>query len=443
MKDMICKHCGAGIRWDGMSKTVKCGFCGAEYIMHPEAEGGGQLPVRGNGTVVPMTIYGDDFIKDRPIIKSYVPAGWRIATGQADRIDMMGNPLVPEIRLTSPDDSAFIFFRGLSRYRHIEPAAMNRRLQGQLDFGPINPMNPSYFRLKSFMTADECLDALVNENCRIQNLRTVSENTEDEKEMERQRRIIEAGRQAGFSEVHPKWLRRISKGINAKGVPVMAVAETRVVLSIRSQMAQGVQNPGTRAGSFLNGFMGGILNMMGGFSGSSPEFKVWETQYELLGISQEKDFEGLMEEFEKVDQSVDYLPAMQQIIAQMNAFIENEKMRAGNAVSNAQLNMAQENMASMERRSAIIADTNAYTGNIQQQMIADNAASHSRVANLNSEMIREVNTYRGSDGVVEASARYDHVYQHRTDPDTYAAQEGDYYEPGVDFSELKRTKGDY
>lgn len=134
---------------------------------------------------------------------------------------------------------------------------------------------------------------------------------------------------------------------------------------------------------------------------------------------------------------------MQQITASMNAFIENEKMKAGNAVSNAQFNMARENMASMDRRLAIIADTNAYTSNIQHQMMADNAASHDRVANLNSEMIREVNTYYDSNGVVEASTRYDHVYQHRADPDIYAAQEGDYYQPGVDFTELKRTKGDY
>ena len=136
---------------------------------------------------------------------------------------------------------------------------------------------------------------------------------------------------------------------------------------------------------------------------------------------------------------MDYLPVMQQIVGQMNAFIENEKMKARNTVANAQFNMAQQNIASMERRSAIIADTNAYTSNIAHQMMANNAASHNRVANLNSEMIPEVNSYYGSDGIVEASTRYDHVYQNRTDPDLYAAQEGDYYEPGVDFTELKRT----
>ncbi len=443
MKEMICQHCGAGLKWDGISRTVKCGFCGAEYLMHPKEERGGQLPAYGDGTVVPMTIYGDAFIQDRPFIKSYVPVGWRIMTGQADRIDMMGNPIVPEIRLTAPDESAFIFFRGLSRYKHIEPNAMNARLQGQLDFGPINLMNPSYFRLKSFMPAEECLDVLIRENCRIQNMQTVSEQTADEKEKERQQRIIELGRRAGFSEVWPEWLRRVSRGMLPNGTPVMAVAETRVVLNIRGQTPQGMQNPGMQAGSLLGGFMGGLLNKMGAFTGNSSELRIWETQYELFGISPEKDFEKLLEEFEKVDQTVDYLPVMQQIVGQMNAFIENEKMKTQNTIANAQFNMAQERMASMDRRGAIIADTNAYTSNIQHQMMADNASSHDRVANLNSEMIREVNTYHGSEGVVEASTRYDHVYEHRTNSDVYAAQEGNYFQPGVDFTELKRTKGDY
>ena len=77
------------------------------------------------------------------------------------------------------------------------------------------------------------------------------------------------------------------------------------------------------------------------------------------------------------------------------------------------------------------------------EMMADNAASHNRVANLNSEMIRGVNTYYGSDRVVEASTMYDHVYQHNQNPDIYAAQVGHYFTPGVDFTELKKTNGDY
>jgi hypothetical protein len=107
------------------------------------------------------------------------------------------------------------------------------------------------------------------------------------------------------------------------------------------------------------------------------------------------------------------------------------------------MQMAADRAASWDRRRAIIQDKNNYTSNVMHQMMADNAASHNRVANLNSEMIRGVNTYYGSDGVVEASTMYDHVYQHNQNPDIYAAQVGHYFTPGVDFTELKKTNGDY
>nr|MCR5107818.1 hypothetical protein [Lachnospiraceae bacterium] len=132
-----------------------------------------------------------------------------------------------------------------------------------------------------------------------------------------------------------------------------------------------------------------------------------------------------------------------QINAELNQFVETQKISAANAVNNAQMQMAQDRAASWERRSAIIQDTNNYTSNVMHQMMNDNAASHDRVANLNSEMIRGVNTYYGSDRVVEASTMYDHVYQSNKDPDVFAAQQGNYFTPGVDFTELKKTNGDY
>ena len=123
--------------------------------------------------------------------------------------------------------------------------------------------------------------------------------------------------------------------------------------------------------------------------------------------------------------------------------METVRAEAMAMVQNAQMNIAQNQAASWDRQSRIIADTNAYTSQIQHQMMADNAASHDRVANLHSEMIREVNTYHGRDGVVEASTQFDHVYQHRQYPDVYAASQGDALEFGVDFEELPRTNGDY
>jgi hypothetical protein len=44
---------------------------------------------------------------------------------------------------------------------------------------------------------------------------------------------------------------------------------------------------------------------------------------------------------------------------------------------------------------------------------------------------------------VEADILWDHVYQNTNDPDQFAATENIWLDPGVDFEELKRTKGDY
>ena len=48
----------------------------------------------------------------------------------------------------------------------------------------------------------------------------------------------------------------------------------------------------------------------------------------------------MLKEFERVDETTDYLPVVQQIIAEMNAFVENEKMRVAGIVNNAQMKMA-------------------------------------------------------------------------------------------------------
>ncbi len=254
MDQILCPRCGATVHWDGYSKIVKCEYCETEYSMHPRDNVRGMqqgMPEYGDGTVVPMTIYGDTMIRDRMFMKAYVPSGWRITTGTIERFDMIGTPFVPSFRLDSPDGKTFILFRGACKYKHIEPGRMTQQLQDKLDFGPHNPISPSYYRLKTYMNAQEYCDHMAT------------------------------------------------------------------------------------------------------------------TDSGLTGVS-----------------------------------LAGEKQ-------------------------------------------ADNAASHNRVANLNSEMIRGVNTYYGSDGVVEASTMYDHVYQYNQNPDIYAAQVGHYFTPGVDFTELKKTNGDY
>ena len=149
-------------------------------------------------------------------------------------------------------------------------------------------------------------------------------------------------------------------------------------------------------------------------------------------MATEEAFDAAYAELQRVRQSVQFLPGMEQARAD-----------AMNLAQSTVMNISQAQSASFDRRTRIIADTNAYTSNVQRQMAADSAASHNRSANRYSESIRGVNTYYDSTGVVEASTRYDHVYQNTQYPDWYAAQEGDGWQPGVDFEELKKTDGDY
>ena len=45
--------------------------------------------------------------------------------------------------------------------------------------------------------------------------------------------------------------------------------------------------------------------------------------------------------------------------------------------------------------------------------------------------------------IVEASVKWDHVYQSTRDPDILAATERIWLEPGADFEELRKSNGNY
>jgi len=45
--------------------------------------------------------------------------------------------------------------------------------------------------------------------------------------------------------------------------------------------------------------------------------------------------------------------------------------------------------------------------------------------------------------IVEASVKWDHVYQSTRDPDIFAATERIWLEPGTDFEELRKSNGNY
>ena len=53
MINLKCQQCGAALHWDGQGNVVQCGYCGAEYLIHPRREKFRKKadPYKGTGTV--------------------------------------------------------------------------------------------------------------------------------------------------------------------------------------------------------------------------------------------------------------------------------------------------------------------------------------------------------------------------------------------------------
>lgn len=424
MKAVRCPKCGSDFLWNGTSPSAQCVNCGAVYKMHPRTQDRPLLmPPEGRGKVDYLTVPNDRTVAGRPIIKTYIPEGWKYQCGLlSDRFDIVSNPVVAGVDFVSPDKSAHISFAGESFYKHFEPTSMTAHLQNRLDDFTVS-RTPSFFRLRSRMNAGEYCDSLITGRCRGR-IAVIDERSPDSSEISKQQETVNRLLSNGFIDAAASWAAKTYIINTPDGNTLKACAEASVIQLLRSAVAptlQMVQQP--------TGFG---MRMMPQMVNQERREIFWDTQYEFVLFAESNCFESAMKELEKIKQTLDYLPGMQEVRA-----------AAMNLANNTMMGIAQTNSESMQRRSQIIADTNAYTSGVQHQMFADNAASHDRIANRNSEMLREVNTYYGSDRIVEASTRYDHVYQNTKNPDIFAAQEGEGFEFGVDFEELKKTDGDY
>ena len=423
-KNMTCPKCRAVFSWNEKDTVTACPQCGTRYRMHPQKNRSAPvlMPSVGRGEVDYLTVPHESTIRNRPLMKSYIPNNWKVQCGLAnDRFDLVSNPVVLSAVFSAPNGSAQIVFTGESFYKHFEPTPQNAALQNRLEDLTVS-RSPSFFRLKTYHSAGDYCDALA-QNCGCRSLSLLSEKQPDAEERSRQQKIIQGCLSKGFLNPAADWAGRTYQG-TANGQRMKIYAETRVIRLMRTAVVQNVQMQP------MPGMFG--MRMVPQMVQQQVQELFWDTNYEFTLLAAENAFDQAMRELAQIAKTLDYLPDMETVRAEAMAMVQN-----------AQMNIAQNQAASWDRQSRIIADTNAYTSQIQHQMMADNAASHDRVANLHSEMIREVNTYHGRDGVVEASTQFDHVYQHRQYPDVYAASQGDALEFGVDFEELPRTNGDY
>lgn len=419
MFHITCPKCHTPFLWNGTDIIALCRQCGTRYKMHPKnhSEEAVLMPSAGRGQVDWLTVPNESTIRNRPLMKCYLPLNWQYQCSLAgDRFDLVSNPFVISLSLLAPDRSAKIVFTGESFYKHIDPSPQTAAWQNRLVTN-----QPPYCRLKSYLPAGDYCDTLA-QTCGLQNLAVIRERRQDSTEAERQRHITQDFLSKGFEQAAATWAGKTYRGRTSHGQTLMVYAESRIIQLLRTETVQGIQMQ-SMPGMF------GMRTVPQRVVQQVPVY-YWDICYEFTLLSAEAVFERAYGELRRIMSTLEYLPAMQQV-----------RQDAMALALNAQMGMAQAQAASWDRQSRIVADTNAYTSDIRHQMMADNATSHDRIADLHSEMIREVNSYQGRDGVVEASTQYDHVYQHRQDNDRYAAQQGNALVFGVDFEELPHTNG--
>lgn len=424
MVHLKCQQCGAALHWDGQGMVVRCIYCGAEYLMHPREQGAQRQrvnPYLGRGEVQGIPIVeGEDCTGLCPV-ESYAPKGWRVGCQHASMDyygDHRNNPFVVQGEYHAPDGSATMIFRGANLYTDQKRSRVPL-LQGIDVLG-------SYLRVANPFSAEQYCDYLAQRDLQSLQIRKLRVEEADAAERERQQTIYRSYMQQGFTQVQSEWKRVYYAFTDQNRRERIAAVETRI-------------NDCRKGGAPAMG--GGFFGQMMGQMFQTQEH-YWETQYEFITVADRDKFEGLRPLAQKVNESIRTTPDLEKIRQSLVQYIQNLRAQA-------ELGMAQERMASWDRRSKIIQDTHNYTMGVMHEMNANTAATNERVANLRSEAIRGVNTYHtanpgnGQPNVVEASVNWDHVYQSSRNPDVYAATEGSWLEPGVDFEELKRTKGDY
>ena len=423
MVKLQCQGCGAALHWDGGSNVVKCSYCGMEYLLHPQAETfrGGPDPYTGRGEVQGIPIVPGNDCSGMCPVESFAPKGWKICARQAsDEFygDHNANPFVAEAQYTAPDGSATILFRGSNVYT-------DRKLSRVPLVKGIDALG-SYMRVGTPFTAEQYCDYLLQRDIAPASAEKLRVEEADEAERARQKTIYNNYASQGFSQVTSDW-KRVTYGVTDR-------AGKRRTVSVETR-----RNDLYRGGRPMGG--GGLFGqLMGQMFSQSDHY--WETQYEYIFIADAERYDALFPTAQQVNESIQFTDDLERIRQSLLQYLQNLKNQTAMAIH-------QQEMASWDRKQQTISDTHNYTMNVMHEMNANTAATHLRVANLQSEAIRGVNTYYnarpgyGRPDVVEADVRWDHVYQNTVHPDLFAASESYWLQPGVDFEELRRTDGNY
>lgn len=417
-----CQQCGAALDWDGRGYVVRCVYCGAEYLMHPRAERLHKKALNiyeGTGRVQGIPIEPGNGCSGLMPIESFAPEGWTVRARQASDEyygDYRGNPFVVEAEYASPDKSTVILYRGANLYT-------DRKLSRLPSIKQIDVMG-SFLRVGTPFGAEQYCDYITGRDVRPLHCRKIRTEQADQAELEKQRKIDQEYTAQGFTQVASEWKRVLYAVTDQNQKQKVVSVETRI---------NDVHKRPQQMGGMFGAFMGQMFQQ---------DEHYWETQYEFIIVSDREQYNSVIPTARKILETIRELPDVKKIRDSLIQYIQALNNQTAMA-------MHQQQMTSWDRQSQILRDTHDYTMNVMHEMNANTAATHERVANLHSEAIRGVNTYYnanpgfGNPDIVEASVKWDHVYQSTRDLDIFAASERIWLEPGADFEELRKTNGNY
>ncbi|MBP5262188.1 MAG: hypothetical protein J6Z43_08695 [Clostridiales bacterium] len=397
MRKLECTGCGANLQWNGEDQIITCASCGSQFLMHVKE----QTPQERMKKLMAAAAKGGD-IMERPAndgrigFVTYMPEGWHYISDLPQDYGLNRlTPVTCRIEMSSDDNTCCIAYISQNAYIHLPPTPMNANFQNQIH-------SLEFVRMRSLMRASDYCDYMVERWLPFRPSAVVDEKGEDDQVLKWRKDALKTIDAAKRANAHFDYKKRIYRA-EYKGTTYLIQTETEIY-------NDGVQ--------------------------------LWCTDYEMYVYAPEKLFNKVIEEYDKVRSSIHLADDFRKLTNEAAELMNQAYSHAQNVVSNSMMNMAMARQQSAFRQADIIRRTNDYTTQVARDIMAGNAASQDRVANMHSEMINGVNSFRGTDGnIYQASTNWDHVFQGGAANDTFVMTEGEWLKPGVDFEELGKIKG--
>ncbi|MBQ6119007.1 MAG: hypothetical protein IJK98_07220, partial [Clostridia bacterium] len=312
MVRLKCQECGANLHWDGSGNIIKCSYCDAEYLIHPQSEPfrGGRDMYTGRGETQGIPIVpGTDWSGLCPV-ESFAPKGWRVGARQAsDEFygDHAGNPFVAEAEYAAPDGSAVILFRGSNQYT-------DRKLSRVPLIKQIDVLG-SFMRVGAPFNAEQYCDYLLQRDFQPASGKKLRVEEADAAELARQQTISNNYLSQGFSRVASDWKRVTYDIADRTGRRRTVSVETRV-----NDLHRGGQ---PMAGG---GLFGQLMGQM-----FTPDEHYWETQYEFIVAADPAQYDALLPTAQKVNETLrttDDLERIRQAFLQYLQGLKNQTAMA-------------------------------------------------------------------------------------------------------------------